>query len=216
MDTQYIEILLEKFWNAETTEQEEQQLKIFFQQPNIDPVLAYAKPFFVVMEDDQSGAPDLTESIVSRLVEKYYAAETNLDEEAILKSYFTQDNVAPALQAHSAIFRSFNMMGNVVYSKPLKIQKADSKKVSIIHLNWFKVAAAAVFFGVGGYFVLQQSTQTEMPTIAKARYIEPDNPEEALEYTLKALAMVSRKYKKGEAQLLEGMKTINNAKGAGN
>jgi hypothetical protein len=37
-----------------------------------------------------------------------------------------------------------------------------------------------------------------------------------LDYTLKALAMVSRKYKKGEAQLLEGMRTINEAKGAGN
>lgn len=216
MDTQYIEILLEKFWNAETTEQEEHKLKTFFLQPNIDPALAYAKPFFAVMEEDQTSTPDLTESIISRLVEKYYDAETNLDEEAILKSYFAQDNVAPSLQAHSAIFRSLKMMGNVVYDKPLKMLKTDHKKVSIIHLNWFKVAAAALFFVVGGYFVIQQSTQTETPTIAKARYIEPDNPEEALEYTLKALAMVSRKYKKGEAQLLEGMKTINNAKGAGN
>ncbi|MBK9689728.1 MAG: hypothetical protein IPO65_19095 [Saprospiraceae bacterium] len=52
--------------------------------------------------------------------------------------------------------------------------------------------------------------------MAKARYIEPENPEEALEMTLQALAMVSRKYKKGEEQLLQGMKTMNNAKGAGN
>jgi len=216
MDTQYIESLLEKFWNAETTEQEEQALKTFFQQPNIDPSLVYARPFFVALDEDQSTTPDLTESIISRLVEKYYAAESNLDEEAILKSYFAQENIAPSLQSHSAIFRSLNRMGNVAFTKPLQMPKTGNKKVNIIHLNWLKVAAAAVFFVVGGYFVLQHNTQTETPSMAKAKYIEPDNPEEALAYTLKALAMVSRKYKKGEAQLLEGMKTINNAKGAGN
>lgn len=216
MNTQYIETLLEKFWNAETTDQDETTLKDYFSQDAVDPALAYAKPFFVVMDESTEMVPDLTASVMHKLVEKYYQAETTLEEESILKSYFNQDAIAEELKPHAAIFKSFDMVARVEMRKEFSISPLKNKSTRIISLTWLKVAAAAVFFIVGGYFVIQHMNQPEVKTMAKARYIEPDNPEEALEYTLKALAMVSRKYKKGEAQLLEGMRTINEAKGAGN
>lgn len=216
MDTLYIETLLEKFWNAETTDQEEATLKEYFNQDAVDPIFDYAKPFFVVMDESAEIVPDLTASVMHKLLEKYYQAETTLEEESILKSYFAQESISEELKPHAPIFRSFEMVAHVEMKKGLSIDHLKTKPTRIISLTWVKVAAAAVFFVVGGYFVMQQANQPEVKTMAKARYIEPDNPEEALEYTLKALAMVSRKYKKGEAQLLEGMRTINEAKGAGN
>lgn len=216
MDTLYIETLLEKFWNAETTDQEEATLKEYFNQDAVDPVFEYAKPFFVVMDESAEIVPDLTASVMHKLLEKYYQAETTLEEESILKSYFAQESINEELKPHAPIFRSFEMVAHVEMKKGLSIDHLKTKPTRIISLTWVKVAAAAVFFVVGGYFVMQHANQPEVKTMAKARYIEPDNPEEALEYTLKALAMVSRKYKKGEAQLLEGMRTINEAKGAGN
>ena len=107
-------------------------------------------------------------------------------------------------------------MSNVQFNKPLTIKKSHASGSRIISLTWIKVAAAAVVFVVGGLFLFRSLNQGQTETLAKARYIEPENPEEALEMTLQALAMVSRKYKKGEEQLLQGMKTMNNAKGAGN
>lgn len=40
-----IDQLLEKFWSAETTEQEEKELKAYFEQAEIDESHTYAAPF---------------------------------------------------------------------------------------------------------------------------------------------------------------------------
>lgn len=216
MNNLYIDQLLEKFWSAETTEQEEKELKTYFEQADIDESHAYASPFFVDFVQDKGESEDFTHLIIQKLIKKYFDATASLEEEQLIHEYFSQDDVHENLKCYHGLFRSFQLMGQVQFDKPLALKQKPASVSKIISLTWVKVAAAAVIFVVGGLFLFKSINQEQTAPLAKARYIEPENPEEALEMTLQALAMVSRKYKKGEEQLLQGMKTINNAKGAGN
>ena len=216
MNNLYIDQLLEKFWSAESTEQEEQELKNYFGQDEIDESHIYAAPFFVDYVQDNGDAGDITHVVIQKLIHKYFEATTSQEEEQLIREYYAQDAIHNDLKCYSGIFKSFHIMSNVQFNKPLTIKKSHASGSRIISLTWIKVAAAAVVFVVGGLFLFRSLNQGQTETLAKARYIEPENPEEALEMTLQALAMVSRKYKKGEEQLLQGMKTMNNAKGAGN
>jgi hypothetical protein len=124
------------------------------------------------------------------------------------------------------MFNAFSNEAKVAYDKNLEIRKEakivplvqtkDSKielekeNTKVVSFKWARVAAAAAFIGVSGYFINKNMVNTVAPvkTLA-AKHIEPETPEEALEMTMQALAMVSRKYKKGEQQLYKGMKTMN-------
>ncbi|MBK7789906.1 MAG: hypothetical protein IPJ54_15290 [Saprospiraceae bacterium] len=211
-----IDQLLEKFWSAETTEQEEKELKAYFEQAEIDESHTYAAPFFVDFVQDNSGTEDITHLIIQKLIGKYFDATSSQEEEQLIHEYFAQDAIHDDLKCYKGLFRSFQLMGQVQFNKPLMLKQSPASESRIISLTWIRVAAAAVIFVVGGLFLFKSLNQEQSAPMAKARYIEPENPEEALEMTLQALAMVSRKYKKGEEQLLQGMKTMNNAKGAGN
>ncbi|MBK8110282.1 MAG: hypothetical protein IPK46_08115 [Saprospiraceae bacterium] len=211
-----IDQLLEKFWSAGTTEQEEKELKAYFEQAEIDESHTYAAPFFVDFVQDNSGTEDITHLIIQKLIGKYFDATSSQEEEQLIHEYFAQDAIHDDLKCYKGLFRSFQLMGQVQFNKPLMLKQSPTSESRIISLTWIRVAAAAVIFVVGGLFLFKSLNQEQSAPMAKARYIEPENPEEALEMTLQALAMVSRKYKKGEEQLLQGMKTMNNAKGAGN
>lgn len=216
MENTYIDQLLEKFWTAETSEQEEKQLKAYFSQNDIHESHAYAAPFFVDFVAEGSDSQDFMHNLIGKLIDKFFKATATKEEEQLLHEYFSQDCIHESLMEYKGIFTSFRMMRQVQYNKTLQLTQKPGTGSRIISLTWIKVAAAAVVLIVGGLFLFKSIDNQPQATMAKARYIEPENPEEALEMTLQALAMVSRKYKKGEEQLLHGMKTMNDAKGAGN
>ena len=72
MDYKYISQLLERYWNAETTLQEEEILKAFFQQDNVPADLLRYKALFSYqaqeVEDDRLGA-DFDEKMMSMICE---------------------------------------------------------------------------------------------------------------------------------------------------
>ncbi len=219
MDVKHIEALLEKFWNAETNESEELQLRDYMLSGKVHDSLTYALPFFKNVEDSQSHA-DIDTIIIKKLVNKYFEGETSIDEESIIKEYFNQANVSEELRQYKSLFNAFSRESKVEYSKTLRLPN-ESESFVAKHKNkgkvismWLKVASAAMFVGVIGYFLVKSDlntveTQSASLSGKAAKYIEPETPEEALQMTIQALAMVSRKYKKGEQNLLEGMKTMN-------
>jgi hypothetical protein len=218
MDAKYIEALLEKYWNAETTQNEESIIKAYMVSDHVAEDLLYAVPLFKNVSIDQSNI-DLDTKIISKLLDKYFEGQSSIEEEALLKEYFDQENVSPGLRQYKSLFNAFSRASKVEYGKELVLPK-ESKiipihqqtKVKTIPLLWLKVASAAIFVGVIGYFLIRNNIADTLstPQIAgTAKHIEPETPEEALQMTMHALAMVSKNYKKGQENLLEGMKTMN-------
>jgi hypothetical protein len=218
---QQIQDLLEKFWNAETSATEEAVLTQYFAGENVDPSLSYAKSYF----KKSQGNTDIASTIVAKLVEKYFNAETSVEEDGLIKEYFDQDNISAELSKYKMLFKVMNKAQAVSYQKELSLDLSKNtasknstteRTAKVIKFNWWKTAAAASVIAVGGYFVtnnlVKESISAEQTLVMnKSNLIEPQNAEEAYEITLEALALVSNKYKKGQGKILEGMTDFHNA-----
>jgi len=95
---------------------------------------------------------------IETLVEKYVNAETTLQEEATLKSYFTGGNVAPHLQEYSYMFTYFEAKKEETYNKTISLEPKQSKRRNY---KWLSVAASvmllfSVFVGKQQYDEYQQ------------------------------------------------------------
>ncbi|WP_405566866.1 hypothetical protein [Polaribacter sp. Asnod6-C07] len=100
---------------------------------------------------------------IEKLVEKYENAETTLQEEAILKDYFTKEDVAPHLQEYSYMFNYFTTVKDETYTKTIKLEPKKSKK---INFKWLSVAASvmllfSVFIGKQQYDEYQDRKKAE-------------------------------------------------------
>jgi hypothetical protein len=83
---------------------------------------------------------------IEKLVEKYLDATTTLQEEAILKNYFTGGFVAKHLQEYAYLFNYFAIAKEETFTKTISLEPNKSKKGN---LKWFSVAASvAVLFSV--------------------------------------------------------------------
>ena len=78
---------------------------------------------------------------IEKLVEKYENAETTLQEEAILRNYFTKEEVAPHLQEYSYMFNYFTTVKDETYTKTIELEPKKSKKRNF---KWLSVAASIV------------------------------------------------------------------------
>jgi len=117
---------------------------------------------------------------IEELVEKYLNAETTLQEETILKNYFTGDFVAPHLQEYTAMFTYFANTKSETFTKTIQLEPKKSKK---INFKWLSVAASVMlmFSVYTGYNVYQQKK-------AERIYAQVS----------KGLLMLSENLKKGE------------------
>ncbi len=76
---------------------------------------------------------------IEKLIETYLNAETSLQEEAQLKAYFNNDDVAPQFEAYKPMFQYFSESKKEQYTKDVPLK---SKKTSLY--PWISVAAVAV------------------------------------------------------------------------
>lgn len=133
---------------------------------------------------------------IERLLEKYFDAETSLQEEERLKQYFASGNVAPQLAGYGPLFnylgssREESFTGKVNYK---------SKRSSIYSL----VAVAASIMILMG-IISQQST-------VEADYGTYEDPELAMQKTKEALQMVAGLMNQGTDDL-GYLQEFNNAK----
>ena len=83
---------------------------------------------------------------IEKLLEKYDNGETTLKEEQQLKSYFSQETVAPHLEMYKPIFAYCLVNEKEQFTKdvPLKTKRT-------FDYTWISVAAVAVLF-FGFYF----------------------------------------------------------------
>jgi hypothetical protein len=120
-------------------------------------------------------------SKMEALLEKYFEGETSIAEENELKDYFSSSNVAEHLEQYRPLFG---------YFAEAKEQKLTNN-IALISKNrkvaWLSIAASiVVMLGIGTYTYFNVNTVKENQELGTY-----DNPEEALEATQKALAMLS-------------------------
>ena len=123
---------------------------------------------------------------IENLVEKYLNAETSLQEEERLKSYFSSGQVATHLQEYAPMFNYFSRAKEETYSRTPAYNKGRRKVYS-----WIAVAASImILLGV----VSQQEEQV-------SEFGTYEDPELALQKTREALQMVSMYMNDGTEEL---------------
>ncbi|MFK7750362.1 MAG: hypothetical protein AB8B65_18365 [Kordia sp.] len=91
---------------------------------------------------------------IENLIEKYFEATATVQEEQELKTYFSQDNVAPHLQEYKPMFQYFTDLKSEKFTRnvPLKPRKN--------YLKWISVAA--VFVLTTSLFINEWKKQREV------------------------------------------------------
>ena len=106
---------------------------------------------------------------IEKLIEKYLDATTTLQEEAILKKYFLNNNVAPHLQEYQALFGYLKKSKEETYTKTIQLK---TKKPN---WKWLSVAASLIllFSAVytGNTFYKQQKAKKQYAQVVNALYI---------------------------------------------
>lgn len=128
---------------------------------------------------------------IEKLLEKYLAAETSLEEEIFLKKYFSENEVPPHLEAYRKLFSYFSDNSLDVSSKPISLPKNRSI------ISWLAVAAIAVFFV--SIFSIHQNNISEQKQ-AELAYME----------TQKALELISLSLNKGNNAIAQ-LQTFENS-----
>ena len=124
---------------------------------------------------------------VEHLLESYFEGTTSLQEEQVLRDYFTGNSVAPHLEEYVALFSAFAKAETQTYDVPITVPKKQFRIPS-----WLQIAAvAAVAFGI---FWQVNSTPKIGGTYA-------DNPDKAREITKNAFGLMSQMLNQSTAQL---------------
>ena len=121
---------------------------------------------------------------IEKLVEKYLNAETTLQEETTLKTYFTGEFVAEHLQEYASLFNYFANAKGETFTKTIRLAPQKSKKK---HFKWWSVAASAVLL-LSIFIGRQEYKNNEQRKEAKIIYAQ----------VTKGLALLSSNLKKGE------------------
>lgn len=132
---------------------------------------------------------------IEKLVEKYLNAETTLQEETILKNYFTGDFVAPHLQEYRSMFNYFAATQKETFTKTIQLEPKKSKKMN---LKWLSVAASVMLL----FSVFIGKTQYD-------EYKERKEAEKIYAQVSKGLFMLSSNLKKGQ-QAVAQLQTYEN------
>ena len=121
---------------------------------------------------------------IEKLLEKYLDATTTLQEEVILKNYFTGGFVAKHLQEYAYLFNYFATSREETFTKTISLEPKKSKKRN---LTWFSVAASVALL-VSLFFGKQQYNKNKQRKEAQRIYAQVS----------KGLELLSRNLKKGE------------------
>ena len=136
------------------------------------------------------------------LLEKYFDANSTLEEEQQLKTYFSSGEIHHSHTAVAGLFSFYSSERKVSSDKDIVEMLPQKKKASpIFYLSRIAAAAMIVFAAYFSYNVFDQPVSDDMITI--------EDPEEAYRVTMEALAFLSNKYEKGNKPL-ESIKQLKN------
>ena len=136
---------------------------------------------------------------INELLEKYWAAETSLEEEKIIRQYY-KNGMVPEVP-ENALFEYFEEVQNQELKGAIKMSPPKAK---IFNFRVLLSIAASLLILSAAFFSLQYNTNNN--------HREITNPDEALEMTLAALSIMNRSINTGEVIVKENMKKFDKTK----
>ncbi len=128
---------------------------------------------------------------IENLLEKYENAETSLKEEASLKNYFLNEDVAPHLVEYKTLFAYFNDSKEERYTKTIPLKRKQTN-------FWWLSVAASIALMVSVYVI----NDTGADTISLQERAEAM---QALKDTQKAFQLISQNLNKGGNVAMAGL-----------
>lgn len=157
---------------------------------------------------------------INKLVEKYFAGETSLQEERELQTYFRQPTVHESLRSYQPLFQLFRQEQEYQLDAKFEARLLEQLKITepsrgrVIHLRTWVMRAAAVFIlAIGAWWLLTQPpSQPEHQPVAQAidwsKY-EPETPEEAYKILKASLNKTADELNGGASKAAHEMKKVN-------
>jgi hypothetical protein len=124
---------------------------------------------------------------IEKLLEKYFAAATTIEEEKELKDYFASSNVAPILDQYKPMFVYAVQTKQEQFTATLSLK---TKKRS--YAVWLSVAASVIVLLGVAQFTFNQYNKPQWQDLGTI-----NDPEIAFKETQKALDMISEHVNKG-------------------
>lgn len=127
--------LLEKYWNAEASLQEEAELRLYFSSNDINPEHIPFKGLFSHINTERLNSTDLdVTALISGLdnmdemLDKYWNAETTIEDEQTIKAYFNSGDVSAKHRQFAPLFALFK--NNSELKSEIDIQKTIERSES--------------------------------------------------------------------------------------
>jgi hypothetical protein len=154
---------------------------------------------------------------INALLEKYWDAETSIEEEKELQHYFSGADVHPDHLEFQDLFVFFKLekehgislekaMAGV--NQEIKNTGGGSAPAKVISLRRWGLSIAAGLIMIFGAITIWENYANTATSTSSYASAEIENPEEALEVTLEALSYLSGKMKKGTAPVKAQMEKV--------
>ena len=129
------------------------------------------------------------------LLDKYWEGESSIEDERLLKEYFSTDQIDPALEALRPLFAFYKQQGEIAMASEINLKPRIEPVARIHNLRWLINVAATVLVFIGLFFANRYQDQR-----AKETYVfvdTYDDPKVAYQEVKEALMFVSTKMNKG-------------------
>lgn len=196
-----VNLLLEKYFEGESSLDEEKSLKAYFASGNVEEAhLVYAELFSCYKEE--STITYKVEDSINLLLEKYFEGASSLSEEERLKSYFQSGDISEEHKQFAPLFDFYADAKKEVLEKDIDIKQA--KTLHIVRRTMMGIAAGLAIL-LGSLFVMNSYNDVSNDVLAETE-LSPEELE-ALETTKEALAFLGVQFNKG-TESLEQIKNV--------
>jgi hypothetical protein len=145
----------------------------------------------------------MEKALIEALLEKYWQAETTIEEEQALAAYFRGPNVAPELEQYADVFAYFDEELKITPSPDLEARILQTIQTTPFRWGLLSAAAAIVILFCS-IFLLTPATQKPNTIAAKTTIHDTyDDPEKALAAVRHALLIASAHLNEGRQQVID-------------
>lgn len=128
---------------------------------------------------------------IEKLLEKYFEAKTTASEEAVLRTYFSQDNIAGHLKQYAPMFRYFAEAQQEELTEKIRLRPKSRTSLKP-WFAWVSVAAMVLVL-VGVYFNFDSPATNET--------LENQYTQAEIAAAQEALSLLSVNFSKGAEQM---------------